>query len=134
MSFVYHLRFGGRVVHVVGAGEGSLDAARGTFASLVGDEEVRPPFGLLVDVRNVRNAPSAGEARAIAEFSNSPGRAVAHSTALLVRPGVQYGIARMIQTVAEFRGARIAIFTDEAAALNWLCAEIGLAAPPDTEA
>jgi hypothetical protein len=128
MPFSYRLRFEGRVVHVTGVGEGSVATGASTSAAFRSDPGLRPPFGLLVDVRALSNLPSVAEARSLVELSRSQEEPMERCAVLLVRPGVQYGMARMIQILSEMRGAVIRILTDETEALRWLRDDLGLVA------
>jgi hypothetical protein len=75
-------------------------------------------------------APTAREAYALTTIADAEG-VTEKAAALLVAGGLQYGVGRMIQTVAELRGSRVAVFTEEGAALDWLEAELGLDDGPD---
>jgi hypothetical protein len=50
-----------------------------------------------------------------------------HRVALVVQPGAQFGLARMVCTVAELRGGRAGAFHDERPAVTWLVGESGSA-------
>ena len=43
-----------------------------------------------------------------------------HRVAHVVNAGTQYGVARMVCTLAELRGADARVFTEEPQALSWL--------------
>jgi hypothetical protein len=123
MAFTYHIEANGNIAHVIGTGQGSLDEARNTFADLIANPQLHRPFGLLVDVRTVCNMPSRGEAESISNFALVLEREK-HYTALLVKRGIQYGIARMIQLCSELRGAHIDVFIDDHSAHYWLWEQI----------
>jgi hypothetical protein len=127
MAFTYHIEANGQIVHVIGTEQGSLDSARDTFSYLIADPNLHRPFGLLIDVRTLRNVPSREEADSLSKFS-TVGDNEKHFAALLVERGIQYGIARMIQLFSELRGAQIDVFTDDQSAQYWLWEQLAFAA------
>ncbi len=126
MPFTYQIESDGHIARVTGTDKGSLEAARDTFANLINDANLHRPFGLLIDVRELSNVPSQAESESISKFS-AVGDGVKHFTALLVKQGVQYGIARTIQLLSEMRGAHIDVFTDEHSAQYWLWEQMAFA-------
>jgi hypothetical protein len=120
MAFTYHIEANGYIAHVIGTKRGSLDSARNTFADLIADPQLHRPFGLLIDVRSLRNVPSQEEAYKLSKFALVGHIDSKHLTALVVERGVQYGMARMIQMFSELRGAQIDVFIDDQAARYWL--------------
>ncbi len=126
MPFTYQIESNGYIVRVTGTDKGSLESARDTFANIVHDANLHQPFGLLIDVRELSNVPSQAESESISKFS-ALGDGIKHFTALLVRQGIQYGIARTIQMLSELRGAQIDVFTDEPAAQYWLWEQMAFA-------
>jgi hypothetical protein len=127
MAFTYHIEANGHIAHVIGSDQGSLDTARDTFADLIADPRLHRPFGLLIDVRSLRNVPTREEADSISRFA-TVGNNERHFTALLVERGIQYGIARMIQLFSELRGAQIDVFIDDQSAQYWLWEQLAFAA------
>ena len=127
MSFSYNIEANGHIVRIVGTDQGSLEAARDTFARLITDPNLHQPIGLLIDVRGLSNIPSREESESLSKFAKV-GDHVQHVTALLVKRGIQYGIARMIQLFSELRGAQINIFIDEPSAQYWLWEQLAFAA------
>jgi hypothetical protein len=127
MPFRYNIESNGYIVRVVGTDQGSLEAAKDTFARFINDPHLQRPLGLLIDVRALNNIPSREESEGLSKFAKV-GDNVQHFTALLVNEGLQYGIARMIQLFSELRGAQINVFIDEHAALYWLWEQLAFAA------
>ncbi|HVN48229.1 MAG TPA: hypothetical protein VMU30_05340 [Bacteroidota bacterium] len=117
MPFTYRIEAGGSIAHVTGVGQGDVDSAHSTFSELLNDKNIHRPFGLLIDVRALHNLPNREETADIAMFARVDAE---HYTALVVQRGVQFGMARMIQMLAELQGARIKIFTDDLMAQLWL--------------
>lgn len=120
MPFTYHIEADGYIVHIVGKGHGDVDSARYTFLDLLADPKLHRPFGLLIDVRAIHNLPNREEANSIAMFARDGHSGIDHFAALVVERGVQFGMARMIQVLAELQGARIKVFTDDMLAQLWL--------------
>lgn len=75
---------------------------------------------VLLDLREVRFLPTTPEAEALADELSSTDALGAHTVALVVQLGAQYGVARMVCTLAELRGGRVKAFTDDRAAVDWL--------------
>lgn len=75
---------------------------------------------VLVDLRRLRFLPTTPEAEALADELSSTDVLGAHHVALVVQLGAQYGVARMVCTLAELRGGRVGAFTDDRAAEDWL--------------
>ena len=126
MPFTYHIEANGQIVHIIGTEQGSLESARDTFADLIADPHLHHPFGLLIDVRALRNIPSREEAYSLSKFAQVGHNDAKHYTALLVEHGIQYGIARMIQVFSQLRGAQINVFIDDQSAQFWLWNQLQL--------
>ncbi len=88
--------------------------------ALARDGSVAPGQAVLIDLRDVRFLPTTPEAEALADELSASEALGAHTVALLVQLGAQYGIARMVCTLAELRGGRVKAFTDDRAAVDWL--------------
>ena len=120
MPFTYQIEDNGTIVHIVGVDRGDLPSARATLANFMADAQLSSTFGLLIDVRPLRNMPSMEEAESLSTLGRAARPKREHCAALVVKPGLQYGVARIIQALAELKGARISVFTDDAAALEWV--------------
>jgi hypothetical protein len=124
MPFAYHLLFDGHVVHFRGTGASSpVDEARSATALFTDDPGLKTPYGLLVDVRAAERVPTAEEARDLANLYG-PSDKRESCAALLVQPGVHYGVARMMEAFAAYRGRQVAVFTDEERAVEWLLGQV----------
>lgn len=113
----------------------TIDAGRGrvlieasgplTFASLAAVQanvqahpDYRPHFDLLSDFRHAStNDLSADQVRSLIGSSS---RAQGARRAIVVSPGVDYGMGRMFQGLAEANHQQAEIFTDLDEALAWL--------------
>jgi hypothetical protein len=127
MAFTYHIEENEQMVHIVGTDQGSLGSASDTFANIIADPHLHRPFGMLIDVRTLHNVPSREEADSISKFASIVENEK-HFTALLVKKGIQYGIARMIQLYSELRGAQIEVFIDDQSAQYWLWEQLAFVA------
>ncbi len=87
---------------------------------LLGDGSLAPRQPVLIDLRDVRFLPTTPEAEALADELSGTDSLGNHAVALLVHLGAQYGMARMVCTLAELRGGRVKAFTDDRAAVDWL--------------
>jgi hypothetical protein len=130
MGFSYELSAGGRIVRLIGTGDGGAAAARDALATLVRDNGVAATFGLLVDARNINPPPPPEAIRAIASLHRSILGARAPRVALLASEGVLYGIGRQLEAHVETESSAVRVFTDERVALVWL-QDMPTAAPPN---
>lgn len=71
----------------------------------------------LIDIRDVTALPTAADLRAGVEAGRSQGGALARRAYLVLR-GVQFGLIRMMQVIAE--DPAVEVFTTEEEALRWL--------------
>lgn len=80
--------------------------------------QIRASTRVVLDLSDVEYVPSAEEARALAESFVTLARPRQCLMALVARPGAQYGVARMIETLSSIRNVTAAAFSslDEAAA------------------
>ncbi len=93
---------------------------RDGIRGLVDDGSLGEEQPVLIDLRDVRFLPTTPEAEALADELSGADSLGRHAVALLVQLGAQYGIARMVCTLAELRGGRVKAFTDDRAAVDWL--------------
>ena len=118
----------GRVVPRSGVGLRRLELlnavnyreVREGIRGLLGDGSLAAEQPVLIDLREVRFLPTTPEAEALADELSGADALGTHTVALLVQLGAQYGIARMVCTLAELRGGRVKAFTDDRAAVDWL--------------
>ncbi len=111
-----------------GAGLRRLDFAnvagfrqvRARLVDVLADGSLAPAQPVLIDLRDIGFLPTTPEAEALADEFSSQDTLGAHAVALLVHAGAQFGIARMVCTLAELRGGRVKAFTDDRAAVDWL--------------
>ena len=82
--------------------------------------ELAPGIPVLLDVRDVTLLPNPAEAEVLAGLLANQGVLGRHRVAVVVNAGTQYGVARMVCTLAELRGADAKVFTEEPQALSWL--------------
>lgn len=75
---------------------------------------------VLLDLRDMRFLLTTPEAEALADELSSADALGRHSVALVAQMGVQYGVARMVCTLAELRGGRVKAFMDDREAVDWL--------------
>ena len=79
-----------------------------------------PGIPVLLDARDLTLLPNPAEAEVLAGLLANQGVLGRHRVAVVVNAGTQYGVARMVCTVAELRGADAKVFTEEPQALSWL--------------
>ena len=79
-----------------------------------------PGSCLLIDIRDLTALPNRPEAGAIADALANVQVVRNYRIAILTQSGAQFGVARMVASLAELRGARMGVFTVEDEALEWL--------------
>ena len=90
---------------------------KGLFDRLRGDPDFDPSFGQLADYADTRPVHvSSDELRQMAELSAFLPTA---KRALIVQPGIQYGLARMYQTMSE-QSQTVGVFASQEEALEWV--------------
>ena len=82
--------------------------------------DVPPGEPLLVDLRGVSVLPDTTEVDLLANLLASRYGFRRSRVAVLVDDGAQWGVARMIATMAELRGGHAKAFQDEEVALAWV--------------
>jgi hypothetical protein len=92
------------------------------------DARVTPATRVLVDARGLELDLPTSELEQIAEWHASD-LGAARTSAVVIRPGLGYGLARMLGALAESRGAKLAVFTDYEDALAWLRSQPGGTGP-----
>lgn len=90
------------------------------LSDLACSPELAPGIPVLLDARDLTLLPNPAEADVLAGLLANQRVLGRHRVALVVRAGTQYGVARMVCTVAELRGADAKVFTEEPQALSWL--------------
>jgi len=75
---------------------------------------------VLFDARAAVSAPTAAENREITEVVSAVASVFVSGVAIVLKPGAQYGMARMLQALLADRGVAVAVFTDITAAASWL--------------
>jgi hypothetical protein len=91
---------------------------------------VTPGFCTLVDLRRRADLPSARAARQLAEALVAANGKAGRRVALVARPGAQYGIVRITETLARLEGADVRVFTAGDDAMDWLREE-DMSSPSD---
>lgn len=133
MSIEFRLEGGSRVAVLGGEGlrtvQDWLDAVdRGALRARHGTAEA-----LLMDFRSAGYTPSAREARAlVAALVGLCGERLP-PVAILTKPGVQYGGARVLCMMGELRGCQASAFQDEEEAWRWLRMTLAEGSQTDAE-
>ena len=112
-----------RVVRTIYSGTPSAVDMRHYFASVEADPEYDPSFVRLVDWRDLSGAPVTSDVESLAGLITASARGECPGRqALVVRPGVQYGVGRMLQSMLRFRKCRLEVelFGERSTAEAWL--------------
>jgi hypothetical protein len=121
--YSYEINEAENLVSVLVSGAVDLSSSRQLLAVATGDARFNPAFNFLVDVREMTATPSAGDLRQFADLLGQVktlGR-----IGVVAAPGVQYGMGRMIATLAGLRDIRMDVFRDEVSARAWLRTTVG---------
>lgn len=124
MAFSLAPLSGTACVIVTGSGSGSLEESEEIIAALSAHALVQPLRAVLFDVRLLEFIPNPDEARRIAATHGAFGAELGVRMAYLTPPGAQYGVARMIQILAESYGVQASVFTSFEPAVHWLESDI----------
>jgi hypothetical protein len=121
--YSYQINEAENLVSVFVSGAVDLPSSRELLVAVTGDARFNPTLNFLVDVRDMTASPSASDLRQFADFlgqMKTLGR-----FGVVAAPGVQYGMGRMIATLAGLRDIRMGVFRDEARARAWLRTIVG---------
>jgi len=103
----------------------TLDEWRTALDDALADPRFEPGFDFLVD-RSEVEAASIEFARGVAEYVTDHPQAFANCRiAIVVQPGVAFGMARMQEVLNETGGATSMAFTTEEDARRWIAARSG---------
>jgi hypothetical protein len=118
MSVVYHIDIAHRVVFTRGYGNVVDSDLLQHNQALIADPNFDPDFNQLLDFTQVIDAEIKAET--IFEIARNRIFNLGSLRAILVRPGYQYGLARMFQNMRMLEDKNIGIFLDIGEALKWL--------------
>jgi hypothetical protein len=124
MAFTLTPLPGSSGVIVTGSGSGSLEEGEAVVAALIAQFRSRPFRAVLFDVRLLEYVPLPEEARRIAATHGAFGAEHGVRLAYLASPGAQYGVARMVQVLAEAHGVQASVFTSYEPAVRWLESDV----------
>src|SRR5512142_2739453 len=111
---------GGRRVDVVASGALTQPERLAALARCIELLHVQRGAGVLFDARAAVSAPTPAENHEIMEVAGSAAPVFVAGVAIVIAQAVQYGMARMLQSLLEGRGVTVAVFTDITAATSWL--------------
>jgi hypothetical protein len=126
MPISYRIDVPRRIVRTTYSGTPSTPDFRQYFIRVEADPNYDASFARLIDWRDLSAAPMTADVELLAYLTaSSAGGAKAGRRAMLVRPGVQYGVGRMLQALIRMRGCEVAfeLFNERSAAEAWLCSE-----------
>jgi hypothetical protein len=101
-------------------GASSFREVRESIRTLSRDGSLAESQPVLIDLRLMRFLPTSPESEALADELSSQDVLGAHRVALVVQQGAQFGMARMVCTLAELRAGHVRAFTDDRSAVEWL--------------
>lgn len=107
------------ILYVRSFGAAELPGIEELMRVIADDSRVDRSTRVLVDARELDLDLPSREIEQIADWHASP-LGEARTTAVVIRPGLGYGLVRMLSALAEGRGVRMAAFTDYEDALAWL--------------
>ena len=110
------------ILYLTSAGTAELDGINAIMEQIAADPRVGRATRVMVDARELELDLPTAQLEQIAEWHASE-LGAARTSAIVIRPGLGYGLARMLSALSESRGARLAVFTDYEDALAWLRAQ-----------
>ena len=107
------------ILYLTSTGTAELDGINALMERIAADPRVGRATRVLVDARELELDLPTAQLEKIAEWHASE-LGAARTSAVIIQPGLGYGLARMLSAMSERRGARLAVFTDYDDALAWL--------------
>lgn len=107
------------ILYVRSTGTAKLAAIGELMQRIGSDARVSPATRVLIDARELELDLPTSELEKIAEWHASE-LGASRTAAVVIRPGLGYGLVRMLSALSESRGARLAVFTDYEDAIAWL--------------
>jgi hypothetical protein len=120
VTFSYSIDEAKKLAYVTFPEKSGLVESLEVIRQVSADERLSEDFGVLVDARATRFAPTTQEARAIASVVSDPTLFSRHLIAVVVSEMVQYGMTNMIALLAGLNGATIRVFYEVEEAEVWL--------------
>ena len=111
---------GERVCYVRSAGPADFPSSERAIRDLAGDPRLETRIGVVVDLRAGGYTPSLEDARRLGDLIPALETLRSRPMAMVVSQSVDYGVANMISTLANLRGARVRAFMEIESALAWL--------------
>jgi hypothetical protein len=108
------------IVLVRGHGGGGIDEADRVIEAVVREWGDAPLRRVIFDVRELDYVPSTPDAQHIASTYSRAARGGDCRMAYVSRPGLQYGMGRMIEMLTEIEGISASSFTTLEDAREWL--------------
>ncbi len=116
-----------RYVLVTVRGDSDITSSVARIEATAKALEANPGFGLIVDIRESTNLPTADEARSIVDTISRNRSAYAVGLVFVVKSPVQLGVGRMVSILGELAGLRMYACRSMQDAQEWL-ARAGLGA------
>jgi hypothetical protein len=107
------------ILYLTSTGTAELAAIGELMQRIAADARVSPATRVMVDARELDLDLPTSELEQIAEWHASE-LGASRTAAVVIRPGLGYGLLRMLSALSESRGARLAVFTDHEDAMAWL--------------
>jgi hypothetical protein len=107
------------ILYLKSTGTAELDDIGDLMRRIAADPKVSRNTRVLVDALELDLDLPTPDLERIAEWHASE-LGSSRTSAVVIRPGLGYGLVRMLSALAESRGARLAVFTDYEDALTWL--------------
>jgi hypothetical protein len=107
-----------RILRVTARGAWPNGTSHSAASEQISALDIPDDAGALIDLREVDSDTAPSFPQVMLRSTRAMGR-VPRQRAYLVKEGVQFGVARMIQATSP-EGVEIEVFTSEAAAVAWL--------------
>ncbi len=119
MAKEYQIDTHGRIAYVKATGESGFSPSVEAIKTLTDDDDFRPEYAVLVDLRCVDCLPTVSEVRAFAELLDDA-NILSNRMGLVVSEKVNTGINQMAAAITRHRGKKVGAFLEFAEAKAWL--------------
>jgi hypothetical protein len=120
MSFELSVDTENRILRITGGGTAQLNEVLDAVQSYAALAREHPHFALLSDTRKLDYYPSVLELLEIARAMFSRRELTSRRLAIVVQPGTQEELGRMLASMSGYVGMRVDVFTDIENAVYWL--------------
>ena len=120
MPYSYRIEEREKLVYLLGEGPADIGSSLELIRRLSADPRFGPDYSVLADCRKIEYVASKEETFTLASQIAQVGMLRDHPVAVVVESMLLFGVANMVCTLANLKGARLRAFRDLEAARRWL--------------